>query len=136
MENFHRFKLEILLVEDEPIAQIIGQNIIENAGHNLDIANSTYQALAMINVKKYDLIFMDLGLPGLSGLDFTKELMKKSKLETPIIAVTAFNTTSKKEECITSGFKDFIEKPLTDQQLQKIIDRFYGMMRANLSNIA
>lgn len=116
--------LKILLVEDEPIAQIIGQNIIEKAGYNLDIVNSSKKALTMLEHRKYDLIFMDLGLPGISGIEFTKEIIKRLKLETPIIAVTAFNTDSKKDECIKNGFKAFIEKPFTEKQLQNIIGKF------------
>ena len=103
-----KINLKILLVEDEPIAQIIGKNIIEKAGYTLDIVNSTNQALSMLKNNTYDLIFMDLGLPEISGLDFTKEIIKKFKLKTPIIAITAFNTGSKKDECIKSGFSEFI----------------------------
>lgn len=125
MSTMKKFNLKILLVEDEPIAQIIGQNIIEKAGHDLDIVNSTKQALNMLNQNTYDLIFMDLGLPEVSGLDFTKEIIAKFKLKTPIVAVTAFNTDSKKDECIKSGFSEFLEKPFTEQQLKKIIEKIF-----------
>lgn len=117
-------KLKILLVEDDVIAQIIGQNIIEQAGYNLDVVHSTQKALALLKHKKYDLIFMDLGLPEASGIEFTKELSENLKITTPIIAVTAFNRNSKKEECIKNGFKAFIEKPFNEQQLQNIIKEF------------
>lgn len=113
-----KINLKILLVEDEPIAQIIGKNIIEKAGYTLDIVNTTNQALSMLKNNTYDLIFMDLGLPDISGLDFTKEIIKNFKIKTPIIAITAFNTDSKKEECIKSGFSEFIEKPFKEKQLK------------------
>lgn len=120
-----KINLKILLVEDEPIAQIIGKNIIEKAGYTLDIVNSTNQALRMLKNNTYDLIFMDLGLPRISGLDFTKEIIKKFKLKTPIIAITAFNKHSKKEECIKSGFTEFIEKPFSEKQLKNIIEKIF-----------
>jgi CheY-like chemotaxis protein len=120
-----KINLKILLVEDEPIAQIIGKNIIEKAGYTLDIVNSTNQALRMLKNNTYDLIFMDLGLPEISGLDFTKEIIKKFKLKTPIIAITAFNKHSKKEECIKSGFTDFIEKPFSEKQLKNITEKIF-----------
>lgn len=120
-----KINLKILLVEDEPIAQIIGKNIIEKAGYTLDIVNSTNQALSMLKNNIYDLIFMDLGLPEISGLDFTKEIIKNFKLKTPIIAITAFNTDSKKEECIKSGFSEFIEKPFSEKQLKNIIEKIF-----------
>lgn len=123
MSIMKKFNLKILLVEDEFIAQIIGQNIIEKAGYNLDIVNSTNHALNMLKKNTYDLIFMDLGLPGVSGLEFTKEIINKFKLTTPIVAITAFNSDSKKEECIKNGFFEFIEKPFTEQQLKKVIEK-------------
>ena len=116
--------LKFLLVEDEPIAQIIGQNIIEKAGYKLDIVNSTKKAFNLLQHQKYDLIFMDLCLPGISGIEFTKVLVKKLKVETPIIAITAFNSHSKKDECLKNGFKAFLEKPFTEKQLQNIINKF------------
>lgn len=116
--------LKILLIEDDVIAQIIEQNIIEKAGYNLDIVHSTQRALDLLKHTKYDLIFMDLGLPEVSGIEFTKELSENLKITTPIIAVTAFNHSSKKEECIKNGFKAFIEKPFNEQQLQNIIKEF------------
>ncbi len=120
-----KINLKILLVEDEPIAQIIGKNIIEKAGYTLDIVNTTNQALSMLKNNTYDLIFMDLGLPDISGLDFTKEIIKNFKIKTPIIAITAFNTDSKKEECIKSGFSEFIEKPFKEKQLKNIIEKIF-----------
>lgn len=133
MVKMKKFNLKILLVEDEPIAQIIVQNIIEKAGYDLDIVNSTKQAFLLLKKNTYDLIFMDLGLPEVSGLDFTKEIKKNFKLKTPIIAVTAFNTDSKKEECIKSGFYEFLEKPFTEKKLKKIIEEIFLKKQKNLT---
>jgi serine/threonine protein kinase len=115
-------KLKILLVEDDVIAQIIGQNIIEQAGYNLDVVHSTQKALALLKHKKYDLIFMDLGLPEASGIEFTKELSENLKITTPIIAVTAFNRNSKKEEMRKEEFRKELEimKKLRHEKLVKL----------------
>ena len=88
------------------------------------IDSSTKKAFNLLQHQKYDLIFMDLGLPGISGIEFTKVLVKKLKVETPIIAITAFNSHSKEDECLKNGFKAFIEKPFNEQQLQNIIKEF------------
>lgn len=117
-------KLKILLVEDDVIAQIIGQYIIGQAGYNLDIVHSAKKALALLKHKKYDLILTDLGLPEASGIELAKELSKNLKITTPIIAITAFNRNGKQEECIRNGFKAYIEKPFNEQQLQNIIKEF------------
>ena len=116
--------MKILLVEDEPIAQIIAKFAIEEAGHQLDIVKSPEQASSTLQNTTYDLILMDLGLPNISGVEFADNLIHKLKITTPIIAITAFNPDSKKAECIKTGFKGFIEKPFTTKQLEDIINNF------------
>jgi CheY-like chemotaxis protein len=121
----HKNIIKFLLVEDEPIAQIIGKFVIEKAGYQLDIVNSPQKAMSILKKQKYDLIFMDLGLPGVSGIEFTNKLIKQLKINTPIIAITAFNPDSKKAECIENGFQGFIEKPFTNKQLEYITNQFF-----------
>ena len=117
-------QLKFLLVEDEPIAQIIAQTIIEKAKYSLDLACSAYNALNLIKNNQYNIILLDLGLPDMSGIDLAKELIEKLRIGIPIIAITAFNANQKKQECILNGFKGFIEKPLTEHELYAITDKF------------
>ena len=115
-------QLKFLLVEDEPIAQIVAQIIVEKAEYSLDLAESASKALKLIKNNQYNIILLDLGLPDMSGIDLAKKIIEKIK--TPIIAITAFNSEQKKHECIIAGFKDFVEKPLTENKLRTIVKNF------------
>ncbi len=117
-------KFNFLLIEDELFAQIIVRHIIENAGHFLDVADSAEKALVLFEENQYNIIFLDLGLPVMSGLELCKKLRKEMNLTTPIVAITAFDATSKKEECIENGFSDFMEKPFDDNKFKKMVDKF------------
>ena len=94
-----RPKLQALLVEDEPYAQIATKSNLEQVDFNVDVVKSGEEAIVLIKNKYYDVIFMDIGLPGMDGAMTTHEIRKieqrlKIKPHT-IIAVTANNT----EEC-------------------------------------
>lgn len=117
-------QFNFILVEDEFFAQIIGRHVVENAGHFLDVADSAEQALALFEKNQYDLIFLDLGLPVMSGLELCKKLITEMNITTPIVAVTAFDAMSKKKECLENGFSDFMEKPFDDDKFKKILEKF------------
>jgi len=117
-------QFKFILVEDELFAQIIVRHIVESAKHFLDVVGSAERALALFQENQYDLIFLDLGLPVMSGLELCKKLRVEMNLTTPIVAVTAFDAMSKENECIENGFSDFIEKPLDDDKFKKIVDKF------------
>lgn len=115
---------KFLLVEDEPFAQIIGRHVIENAGHFVHVADSVKQALVLLNQNSYDLIFIDLGLPDGTGVELVQDLRKKLNLTTPMVAVTAFDSLSKKTECMANGFNDFMEKPFVKDKFKEMFHKY------------
>src|SRR5450631_4171435 len=106
-EGQYRF----LFVEDELIAQVIGRHVIEECGYSLDVAESSLKAIELLKDNQYHLIFLDLGLPDIAGTELIKLLREQFNLNVPIIAITAFDSASKKSECVKLGFNDFLEKP-------------------------
>ncbi len=118
-EHFH-----FLLVEDELFAQVICKHVIEQAGYSVDIASNSREALALLQNNRYHLIFLDLGLPDIAGTELIKELRNTMHLEIPIIAVSAFDSTSKKNECVEIGFDDFMEKPFDLEKFHDILTGF------------
>jgi CheY-like chemotaxis protein len=120
MENRFHF----LFIDDEPFSQIIGRHIIECSGHSLDVASSAEQALVLLEKNQYHLVFLDLGLPNVSGLELNKKLRETMNLKVPIVAVTAFDAASKKRECMEHGFSDFMEKPFSDDKFKEMITKF------------
>ena len=117
-------RIKILLVEDTKIAQLFGTLLLEKLNTLVDVASTGCQALQYIDKHHYDVILMDLGLPGIDGLTVTqkiKQLPDRSKSATPIIALTAHSDEGTKARCLRAGMVDFITKPLTPEKAQRII---------------
>ncbi len=116
---------EILLVEDEVILQTVHKMILAKLGAQVDVVGSGEEALLKIN-NHYDLIFMDIGLPGISGIETIKRIRTSdSKLKgSPIVVLTAFNLEDIKSECITAGATALFIKPVNVEAFQKILKKF------------
>lgn len=117
----------ILLVEDNPIAQKVGESILSNLRGNTDIAETGKKAVDLWKACHYDLIFMDIGLPDIDGYEVTHqirllELAKKS--HTPIIALTAHAGDENKKRCIDAGMNAVLTKPLTPKNCTDILEAF------------
>ena len=105
---------KILLVDDNDINRIVAKEILEKANHSVDAAADGFQALNLVELNSYDLIFMDIQLPGMSGIDAMvkiKQLIPQGC--PPIIALTAFSSDDDKEKFLSQGFDDYQAKPYT-----------------------
>src|SRR6185369_15432786 len=94
-------KYKILLVEDVKIAQKFAVMIFEAINCEVDTADTGAQAIELFNKKKYNLIFMDLGLEDMDGLTVTEAIRRMEKIDerVPIIALTAHSEEEMKEKC-------------------------------------
>ena len=120
-------KHKILLVEDDPLAQIVASTILkENFTDHLDIASSGKDAIKLANKNKYDLIFMDIGLPDITGYEVTQKIRnsKTSKNnKTKIIALTAHDTAQEKENSRAAGMNNFLIKPLNTKKIKRVLQK-------------
>jgi signal transduction histidine kinase/CheY-like chemotaxis protein len=109
-----RHPLTLLMVEDNPINQKIATRLLGRLGYQLDIAPNGLEGLRAINQKLYDVIFMDIQMPIMDGLEATRQIrgnIEKSK-QPRIIAVTAHAMEGDREEYIEAGMDDYISKPI------------------------
>ncbi|WP_431685762.1 PAS domain S-box protein [Hahella sp. NBU794] len=107
---------EILVVDDSDANLLIARSFLEYAGFHVDTALSGKEAIEKIESSAYDLIFMDMRMPGLSGRE-TVEVMRRRGLTTPIVALTAHAMTSERESCLAGGMQDFLTKPVDRARL-------------------
>ncbi|MCT4644737.1 MAG: response regulator, partial [Carboxylicivirga sp.] len=117
---------QILLVEDNIINQKIAQKMLSRLGLKTSIANNGQEAVDVLigeGKDNIDLVFMDVQMPVLNGLDATKKL-REEKLEIPIIAMTANALKGDREICIEAGMNDYIGKPVKMDDLENIIDKW------------
>lgn len=123
----HNFKYKALLVEDLRIAQKVAVLRLNEQGVEVDIAESGAQALELVGKKPYDLIFMDLGLDDISGLAVMEIIRKTAGKNrcTPIIVLTAHDSPETRENCSRAGVDDFFVKPLTAENIQFILKKYF-----------
>ena len=113
---------KILLVEDNPLNQIIACRFLEKWGVEVDIADNGIKALEILNNRNYDLILMDIHMPEMNGIEATKIIRThENKLlhNIPIIAITAAAMENDKEKLLSYGLNDYVSKPFNPEDLQK-----------------
>jgi PAS domain S-box-containing protein len=127
-------KLSILLVEDNPINQIVALNQIEQLGHAVALAENGRDALAQIESGKFDVVLMDVQMPVMDGMEATSELRVREQRNgmprMPVIAVTAHAMRGDRERCLTAGMDGYISKPFQQSHLVAEIDRVLASAEA------
>lgn len=121
--------LNILLVEDEPINQIVTKRLLERWKHRVSVAANGEIAVQMYGKNIYDLILMDIQMPVKDGVSATLEIRELEKLNdrhTPIIAFTAAAMSGDRERFLASGMDDYISKPVDTVLLKQMLNRIGG----------
>ncbi|MRN57015.1 PAS domain S-box protein [Paenibacillus monticola] len=119
--------LRILVAEDNEINQIVLRKILEKWGHSVDVANDGIEVVQRVTHEIYDLIFMDVQMPRMNGIDATKIIQESLPADQlpVIIAVTANALKGDREFCLEAGMDEYISKPLKGETLKNIIDSFF-----------
>ena len=114
------FKAHILIVDDDDgIRELVKQYLDQNS-YLVSTANSAEDALEKVKIIKFDLIVLDIMMPGKSGLEFTSE--NKKRIDTPIILLTAKGEASERVEGLEIGADDYLPKPFEPKELVLRID--------------
>ncbi|MFT4251383.1 MAG: response regulator [Caulobacter sp.] len=115
----------VLLAEDNPINALLARTLLEREGCTVDRIASGDEAVAALSRGTYDLVFMDLRMPGLNGLEATRAVRDKG-VDTPILALTADAFDEDRRQCLLAGMDDFLVKPLTPAALREALSRWTG----------
>lgn len=119
---------KILLVEDSPLPQMIVKTILKQLDCSVDVADTGEDSVALCLKNHYDLIFMDIGLPGIDGIMAAHLIREQEKQEhrAPIIALTAHDDLALKTKALAAGIDDYLVKPLTRQSAHYILDKYFN----------
>lgn len=120
--------IKILVVEDNLINQKVVIKVLERLGFSAEIANNGFEAIEKVRTDEFDLIFMDMEMPEMDGIEATKNIIKipyKDKIPI-IVAMTANATTEDKAKCFEAGMKDFIAKPITLQSTHDVLIKWFS----------
>jgi signal transduction histidine kinase/ligand-binding sensor domain-containing protein/CheY-like chemotaxis protein len=119
--------LKVLLAEDNQINQKVAKMHLEKLGHQVETADNGKIALDMFTKNQYDMIFMDVQMPEMDGIESTKRIREfehdvKAKKPIIIVALTANAMKGDKEACLNAGMNDYMSKPFKPQELKSILD--------------
>jgi CheY-like chemotaxis protein len=118
--------LRILLAEDNGINQKVAQHILQRMGYRADVAANGLEVLAAIAQQTYDLIFMDMQMPEMDGLEATKQIYQRLQsgelaMRPRIVAMTANAMQGDREICLNAGMDDYISKPIHNADLVRML---------------
>lgn len=115
----------VLLVEDNRISRQVISYMLQKASVQCDTASDGFEALGAAGGTRYDLVLMDLQMPGIDGLETTARLRRMDGYcDTPILALTASNSDESRHLARESGLNAFLTKPIQAAELLEALDRY------------
>ncbi|MFH1912847.1 MAG: response regulator [Pseudomonadota bacterium] len=122
-----RTGLTILLVEDDRINQMAISRMLEKLGHSITCADNGRAALDLLKTSRFDVIFMDIQMPEMDGMEATKQIRTAPEMagvaDIPIVALTAHAMPKDRDTFLEAGMTDYLSKPVTFEELARLIDR-------------
>jgi len=116
---------KILIVDDNRINQVVTRRILEKQNFECAVATNGVEAIERATAENFDLILMDLNMPGINGMETTKRIRQFNK-HVPVVALTAVEIEEVRNEIHEAGMNDIIVKPYD-------VERFYQIIKRNLS---
>ena len=114
--------LSLLVVEDAPDNRLLFKRALTSLGATVDVAESGIDGVSIASKKTYDVILMDIQMPGLDGLEATK-VLRKNGYKGPIAALTAHALQEDRRKCLEAGFDEYLSKPVDWKRLTEVINQ-------------
>ena len=128
-----RLPLRLLLCDDNVINQKVAAGLLQQLGYQVDIAANGLECLHALERKAYDLIFMDVQMPEMDGLEATRQIRERQnnpagavgfRSQTVVIAMTANAMQGDRDKCLAAGMDDYLSKPVRPQDIRMILERW------------
>ncbi|CAN5256074.1 hypothetical protein BH11BAC5_BH11BAC5_20340 [soil metagenome] len=116
--------LNILVAEDNPVNQKLTLKILTKLGYDAVLAENGLQTIEIAARQKFDIILMDVQMPGMDGLEATRIIRQTMEVQPVIIAMTANAMTEDKDECLRTGMDDFLGKPVRLEDIVNMIAKW------------
>ena len=117
----------VLAVDDNPSNLKLISTILREMGANVLEASNGPEAIQLFETSKIDIVFMDIQMPGMDGIETTQQLRQRQKnlsFKTPIIALTAHALAEQRQHLLLSGMDDYLSKPASEQQLLRMLEKW------------
>lgn len=117
--------LKMLVAEDNNMNQLLATKMFKKIGYIIEIANNGKEAVEMTAKYDYDLVFMDIHMPEMDGIEATQRILNSGRAKVPIIIAMTANAIKEAEaEYLQLGMKDIVTKPFTIDQLRKVLEKW------------
>jgi CheY-like chemotaxis protein/nitrogen-specific signal transduction histidine kinase/HPt (histidine-containing phosphotransfer) domain-containing protein len=128
-----RLPMRLLLADDNPINQKVGLSVLHKLGYRADLANNGLEVLKALEQKVYDLLFLDVQMPEMDGLEAARKICERWSPERrpAIIAMTGNALMGDREKCLAAGMDDYISKPVRISELQAALERWGPLKTAH-----
>jgi CheY-like chemotaxis protein len=126
MPRAGNFSLKILLAEDNIVNQNLVKIMLNKAGHQVELACNGSEAIEKLSITNddFDLIFMDIQMPVMDGLEATKVIRNKGYGDIPIIAMTASAMEEDRARCLKAGMDGYLTKPVRMEVVKEMIEKW------------
>jgi len=135
-EDCDRFSLNVLVVEDYDVNRLLISSLFEKYKNvTLRFATNGKEAVDLLEKEDFDLIFMDINMPVMNGMEATQILRKEMGVQTPIVALTANVIEGDKEKYFACGMDAYLSKPIEVEALEKILCHYATQKSATLESV-
>ena len=108
---------KVLVVDDDPAVRKSIDRVLSNKGYAVITAENGEEAMRKLNEEKYDLVYTDIRMPGMSGLDVAEQV-KARKPWTPVVIITGYGTDAAQARAKAAGVSSFVHKPLSPEMIE------------------
>lgn len=118
-------RARILLVEDNPVNQLVAKGMLAKLGCQVQVAAQGAEALEFLEQETFDLVLMDCNMPVMDGYEASRRIRQSGRWpELPIVALTANAMPEERERCRAAGMNDYLAKPFRREELLALIDHW------------
>ncbi|WP_454255843.1 response regulator [Pseudomonas sp. Marseille-Q8238] len=121
----------LLCVDDNPANLLLVQTLLSDMGAEVTVVDSGYAALESVKQHNFDLVFMDVQMPGMDGRQTTEAIrqweQERERSQMPIVALTAHALANEKRALLQSGMDDYLTKPISERQLAQVVLKWTGL---------
>lgn len=115
---------QVLVAEDDEANRFLMELILDDIGCKFDIVSDGEEAVKAVSEKVYDVVFMDIRMPNMNGIEAARKIRLDLKQKITIVAVSAYATDDIKQECVSVGMDGFITKPFGIDNFKKEIRKW------------